>query len=77
MRGPTKVKQVAWLLRQADNHDAHNRPASARACRREAAALEAELTRDAQCRECGRALKDPTSVELGIGPECRTKKGSS
>lgn len=23
------------------------------------------------CRKCGRALKDPTSLADGIGPECR------
>lgn len=32
--------------------------------------LERELAAAHRCRECGRALKDPISVERGIGPEC-------
>lgn len=27
------------------------------------------------CCRCGRTLTDPTSIELGIGPECRAKMG--
>jgi len=28
----------------------------------------------AKCRVCGRTLKDPTSIKIGIGPVCLGKK---
>ncbi len=30
-----------------------------------------------RCRVCGRALSDPLSIRLGIGPICRRKQGSA
>lgn len=36
-------------------------------------ALEAVLAKRDRCRLCGRALRDPVSVCLGIGPECARK----
>ena len=28
----------------------------------------------AKCRVCGRTLKDPTSIKIGVGPVCLGKK---
>jgi hypothetical protein len=35
--------------------------------------LERQLAAHGLCRICGRKLTDPTSVQRGIGPECRDK----
>ena len=34
----------------------------------------AEFWHAGKCGRCGRQLTDPTSIELGIGPECRKRK---
>ncbi|HVV37619.1 MAG TPA: DUF6011 domain-containing protein [Acidimicrobiales bacterium] len=39
-------------------------------------ALVAELDAAVRCRRCGRRLKDPVSVKLHIGPECRSKEAA-
>lgn len=31
------------------------------------------IKHEGRCCRCGRTLTDPTSIELGIGPECRSK----
>ena len=31
------------------------------------------IRHEGKCCRCGRTLTDPTSIELGIGPECRSK----
>lgn len=31
------------------------------------------IKHEGRCCRCGRTLTDPTSIELGIGPECREK----
>jgi len=33
------------------------------------------IQHEGRCCRCGRTLTDPTSIELGIGPECRSKSG--
>jgi hypothetical protein len=33
------------------------------------------IKHEGKCCRCGRTLTDPTSIELGIGPECREKFG--
>lgn len=40
-------------------------------------ALRAILAGAERCRVCGRELKDPESVRLGIGPDCRAKAGAA
>jgi len=34
-----------------------------------------EMNMDSKCARCGRALKDPVSIERGIGPVCYEKSG--
>lgn len=38
--------------------------------RARASGIEAELAAQQRCRECGRTLTDPESIEAGIGPDC-------
>lgn len=33
------------------------------------------IQHEGRCCRCGRTLTDPTSIQLGIGPECREKFG--
>lgn len=71
VRHPVKLAaRRAWLLAmlKADRQtfDAVVQPG-------ELTALDAALGDRARCRVCGRALEDPDSVRLGIGPDCRRK----
>ena len=38
--------------------------------------LEADLVAAGRCRRCGAQLTDPESIQAGIGPTCRAKKGT-
>ena len=34
-----------------------------------------EVWHEGQCGKCGRPLTDPTSIAMGLGPDCRQKMG--
>lgn len=50
---------VRWVL----SHLMHARP------------IAADVQHAGRCGRCARTLTDPTSITLGIGPECRSKMG--
>lgn len=75
LRTPTKIAAQAHLFRKrADEARRHGRFATSRSLLSEAVALERALHEEKRCKECGRELTDPMSIELGIGPECRKRK---
>lgn len=56
----------------------HSRPMpKGDGARRMAEAILEGLSRSSSCQICGRALTDPSSVELGIGPDCLAKHGGA
>lgn len=63
MSPATARRFLRWALTDPDS------PAT----RRRIESLRAGLHAAGFCRECGRTLSDPHSVEVGIGPDCRRR----
>jgi hypothetical protein len=63
MRSPFKMAKAAAYHRSRGNTAV-------------AESFEAELHAAGRCLRCGATLTDPESIRLGIGPTCRSKKGT-
>jgi len=59
--GPA-ANALNWTLRQLTEHGDDIHP-------------DVRIQHEGRCCACNRVLTDPTSIDLGIGPECRSKVG--